>query len=59
MPEVSTPEPSPYFMRRRLAYPPVSDQLDMLWHAMNNGDLPKVEPMYSRIKAVKDAYPKA
>lgn len=39
-------------------YPPISDQMDMLWHAMNNGVLPKVEPFYSDIKAVKDAFPK-
>jgi hypothetical protein len=30
----------------------------MLWHAMDDHHLPRVEPFYSRIKAVKDAYPK-
>lgn len=39
-------------------YPPLNEQMDMLWHAMDAGVLPKVEPMYSRIKAVKIAYPK-
>lgn len=39
-------------------YPSIGDQLDMIWHAMNNGELQKIEPFYSEIKAVKDAYPK-
>lgn len=43
---------------RRLAYPPLGDQIDALWHAMDDGLIPKIEPMYSAIKAVKDAYPK-
>lgn len=43
---------------RRAAYPPVGAQLDMLWHAMDRGETPKVEPFYSAIKRVKDAYPK-
>jgi hypothetical protein len=47
-----------YKNQRALEYPQVSDQLDMLWHAMDNETLPKVEPFYSTIKAVKDKYPK-
>jgi hypothetical protein len=43
---------------RSAAYPALGEQFDMLWHAMNNGDIAKAEPFYSRIKAVKDAYPK-
>jgi len=43
---------------RRRNYPSLSDQLDALWHAMNNGTLPKAEPFYSEIKAVKDRFPK-
>lgn len=39
-------------------YPPVTDQLDMLWHAMDQGTLPKVEPFYTDIKTVKETYPK-
>ena len=31
---------------------------DMLWHAMDDGLIPKIEPLYSEIKAVKDKYPK-
>lgn len=52
--------PSPTVsMRRAAAYPPIADQLDMLWHAMNDGTLPMVESFYNQIKAVKDAIPKA
>lgn len=47
-----------YRKARESLYPPMSEQLDMLWHAMDDHHLPRVEPFYSRIKAVKDAYPK-
>jgi hypothetical protein len=48
----------PYDQARQQAYPSVNDQMDMLWHSMNNGDSPRVEPFYSSIKAIKEAYPK-
>lgn len=38
---------------RRAAYPSVGDQLDQLWKAMRDGLLPKVEPWYSQIEAIK------
>lgn len=47
-----------YVRNRRGAYPALGDQLDALWHAMDSGQLPKVEPMYSQVKAVKVRYPK-
>lgn len=47
-----------YALDRRAEYPSMGDQLDALWHAMNNGMIPKIEPMYSDILAVKQAYPK-
>ena len=50
--------PLTYDQLRRKEYPAVGDQLDMLWHAMDDGLIPKIEPMYSDIKAVKEAYPK-
>lgn len=50
--------PRTYRDRRAAEYPPFGDQLDALWHAMNENVLPKVEPFYSSIKAVKDKYPK-
>ena len=40
------------------AYPKIGDQLDMLWHAMNDDETKRLEPFYSEIKAVKNAYPK-
>lgn len=49
---------SAYGERRAESYPSVVDQLDMLWHAMDKGDMPKVEPYYSTLKAVKDQFPK-
>lgn len=49
---------SDHAKRRREEYPTIEDQLDSLWHAMDRGDIGKVEPMYSKIKAVKDRYPK-
>lgn len=51
--------PIPQYVRdRRSAYPTFGDQLDMLWHAMDDGVIPKIEPMYSEIKAVKEQFPK-
>jgi hypothetical protein len=43
---------------RRNTYPSVGDQLDALWHAMDDGRMSKIEPMYSDCKTVKDTYPK-
>lgn len=39
-------------------YPFVTEQLDMLWHAMNSGDTPKIEPFYTTIAEVKTKFPK-
>ena len=39
-------------------YPRIGDQLDMLWHGMNDGVLPKVDSFYDALKAIKDKYPK-
>lgn len=51
--------PFPLYVRNRKAeYPTIGDQLDALWHAMDQGTLPKIQPMYAQIKAVKDKYPK-
>jgi hypothetical protein len=45
-----------YKTQRR--YPSLGDQLDMLWHAIDNNALNKTSDFYTAIKAVKDAYPK-
>lgn len=47
-----------YDKQRAAAYPSVGAQLDALWHAMKNGTLPKIEPFYSDILAVKQQFPK-
>lgn len=49
---------SDYKELRAKAYPAIGDQLDMLWHAMDRGELPKIEPFYSELKAVKVKYQK-
>lgn len=50
---------SDYRKKRAEAYPDVSEQLDMLWHAMNTGQAEKIEPFYSSIASVKQKYPKS
>lgn len=45
-------------VQRIKAYPSYGDQFDMLWHAMDDGTIPKVEPFYTEIKAVKEQFPK-
>ena len=51
-------EEADYRKQRRAAYPPIQEQLDMLWKAMNENLLPRAEPFYSAIKGIKDLYPK-
>lgn len=47
-----------YRLKRQAAYPPISEQLDMLWHALDQGKLDKSCDFYTQLKAVKDKYPK-
>jgi hypothetical protein len=51
------PDPE-YVEKRQFAYPSYGEQFDMLWHAMDNEQIPRVEPFYSQIKGVKDQFPK-
>ena len=57
--EVTT-APKPYVAKRKLAYPQIGDQLDMLWHSIDeNPELKqKYFAFYEAIKAVKAKYPK-
>ena len=57
--EVKT-EPKPYVAKRKLAYPQIGDQLDMLWHSIDkNPDLKtKFYDFYEACKAVKVKYGK-
>lgn len=51
------PAPLSFVVQRAIAYPPIGDQLDALWHAMDVGVLPMVPAFYDSIKAVKDSLP--
>ena len=52
--------PKPYVAKWKLAYPQIGDQLDMLWHSIDeNAELKqKYFAFYEAIKAVKAKYPK-
>ena len=54
------PEQSNYAQQRRNAYPAIGDQLDMLWHSIDqNSELQmKYFDFYQAIKSVKVKYPK-
>jgi len=45
-------------VKRRAEYPIIGDQLDMLWHAIDDGTLDKTSDFYTSLKATKDKYPK-
>ena len=47
-----------YARDRKEAYPQISDQLDMLWHAIDAGTLDKTSDFYTSLKQVKDDNPK-
>jgi hypothetical protein len=51
---------APYINQRKNAYPPIGDQLDMLWHSIDQNPKLKSEyfDFYETIKAVKVKYPK-
>ena len=53
-------EQAPYINQRRNAYPAIGDQLDMLWHSIDQNPKLKSEyfDFYETIKAVKVKYPK-
>lgn len=43
---------------RKINYPELGEQLDMLWHGMNENPSIRIEPFYSSIKTIKEKYPK-
>ena len=53
-------EQAPYKEQRRNAYPEIGDQLDMLWHSIDQNPKLKSEyfEFYEAIKAVKVKHPK-
>jgi hypothetical protein len=54
------PEQSDYAQQRRNSYPEIGDQLDMLWHSIDQNPSLKSEyfDFYEAIKAIKVKYPK-
>ena len=43
---------------RAFSYPSVGDQLDLLWHAIDDETLDKTSDFYTKLKKVKDDNPK-
>ena len=58
LPVVIRSETPAYVIQRRVAYPKVEEQLDMLWKAMAADPSKRIEPFYGVILAIKSAYPK-
>jgi hypothetical protein len=57
-PPAPPPPPPDYVDLRKQLYLDIASQLDLLWHAMDIGEIPKATAFYDRIKLVKDAVPK-
>jgi len=53
-------KPPSYDLSRRLDYKGIQDQLDMLYHDMNNGLIPGKETStwFAHVNSVKEQYPK-
>lgn len=47
-----------YKVLRAKEYPRLQEQMDMLWHAIDENKLDKTSDFYLRLKAVKDRFPK-
>jgi hypothetical protein len=47
-----------YQRDRAVNYPNVKEQLDMIWHAINQDKLDKTSDFYLALKSVKDTHPK-
>jgi hypothetical protein len=43
---------------RKSEYPSMEDQLDLLWHAMDAGEIPVATKFYGLISGIKKKYPK-
>ena len=59
--EIPLPDPNyvpPYTARRINAYPQIAEQLDMLWHAIDDGNLDKSSQFYTTLLEVKTSIPK-
>jgi hypothetical protein len=47
-----------YSDRRKKEYPSIGSQLDMLYHAMKNGEIPVAAEWFNKINEIKNKYPK-
>jgi len=47
-----------YDQAREGAHAPIADQLDKLWHDIDNGTLSKDGQFYNYVKDIKDQFPK-
>ena len=52
-------EKNQYKDLRRPNYPNIADQLDMLWHDINEGKMNNESSFYKAIKSIKDKFPKS
>jgi len=46
------------YLEKAIQYPELKEQLDKLYHDINNGTLDNTGDFYTAIKTVKDKYPK-
>lgn len=51
-------EANQYQRDRAKAYPSIQEQLDMLWHSVNNGTDLKDSDWFNQLSSVKQAHPK-
>jgi hypothetical protein len=52
------PEEPEYYKLRKMTYPSVQEQLDMLYDAMKSGEIPKATKWFNTITAIKENIPK-
>jgi hypothetical protein len=46
-----------HITKRLIEYPPVQDQLLMIWDSMDKGEIPQSKAFYNAIKAINDKHP--
>ena len=56
--KLTADEAQKYHSRRQSAYPSITEQLDMLWHAIDSGALDKTSDFYQGIASIKSQFPK-
>lgn len=47
-----------YSDKRKKEYPSIGSQLDMLYHAMKDGEIPVAAEWFNKIDEIKNKYPK-